>query len=386
MDLSYILNELGENRSDYYNAIAPPIIQTSNFTFPDVESMRRDMLREFDAHLYTRGNNPTVEILRKKLAALEGAEDALVLASGSAAIAAAVIANVGQGDHIVSVAKPYSWTTRLMMDFLPRFGVTTTFVDGTDVQHFERAIQANTRIIYLESPNTFTFELQDLAAVAALAKARGIVTMVDNSYSTPLYQQPIKLGIDLTMHSASKYIGGHSDLVAGVITGSNEMIRKIFYSEFMTLGGIISPQNAWLMIRGLRTLPLRLERSARSAAKIVAFLEDHPKVKRVYYPFSPTHPQYELARRQMSGCGGLLTIALDTDSLDRVDAFADAFRRFILGVSWGGHESLVFPSGIGYSKETLAPGDTGFTLVRLYIGLEDPYLLIADLRQALEHI
>ena len=197
MDISYILNELGEERSNYFNAIAPPIIQTSNFTFPDIDTMRGMLAQEFESHLYTRGNNPTVEILRKKLAALDGAEDALVLASGSAAIASAVIANVSQGDHIVSVAKPYSWTTRLMQDFLPRFGVTTTFVDGTDVSNFEKALQPNTKLIYLESPNTFTFELQDLVAVAALAKSRGIVTMVDNSYSTPLFQQPIQLGIDL---------------------------------------------------------------------------------------------------------------------------------------------------------------------------------------------
>ncbi|GAA4410638.1 PLP-dependent transferase [Nibrella viscosa] len=384
MDLSYILNELGETRDNYFNAIAPPIIQTSNFTFPDVATMRRDLEQEHAVPFYTRGNNPTVQILRRKLAALEGAEEALVLASGSAAIASAVLANVAQGDHIVSVAKPYSWTLRLMRDLLPRFGVTTTFVDGTDVANFERAIQPNTKVIYLESPNSFTFELQDIAAVAKLAKARGIITMIDNSYSTPLYQQPIKLGIDLTMHSASKYIGGHSDLVAGVICGTEAMIQKIFYSEFMTLGGIISPMNAWLMLRGLRTLPLRLAHSSQSAKTIVAFLEQHPAVRRVYYPFSPSHPQYELAQRQMTGCGGLLTIALNTDGMDVVDTFANALKRFLLGVSWGGHESLVFPASVTYPTGQAEAGDTNFTLVRLYIGLEEPSVLLADLKQALD--
>jgi cystathionine beta-lyase/cystathionine gamma-synthase len=386
VDISYILNELGEERSNYFNAIAPPIVQTSNFTFTDVETMRRMVAQEYELPIYTRGNNPTVEILRKKLAALEGAEDALVLASGSAAIASAVIANVNQGDHIVSVAKPYSWTTRLMRDFLTRFGVTTTFVDGTDVRNFESAIQPNTRIIYLESPNTFTFELQDLAAVAVLAKSRGIVTMIDNSYSTPLFQQPIKLGIDITLHSASKYLGGHSDLVAGVICGSQEMMRKIFHSEYMTLGGIISPMNAWLMIRGLRTLPLRIERSSRTAAEVVAFLENQPKVRRVYYPFSSKNPQLELARRQMSACGGLVTISLETDQIQVVDQFANSLKRFLLGVSWGGHESLVFPASVGYSSGTTQPGDVGYNLIRFYIGLEEPEVLIADLKQAFEQI
>ena len=384
MDLSYILNELGEDRAHYFNAIAPPIIQTSNFTFPSVAVMRADMAYEYERHFYTRGNNPTVEILRKKLAALEGAEDALVVASGSAAASMAIVANVGQGDHIVSVAKPYSWTNRLLTNLLPRFRVSTTFVDGTDPANFEQAIQLNTRLIVLESPNSFTFELQDLAAVAELAKRHNIITMVDNSYATPLYQQPIKLGIDITIHSASKYLGGHSDLVAGVICGSNEMMKKIFYGEFMTFGGIVSPMNAWLMIRGLRTLPLRLERSQQSAAQILAFLEQHPKVRHVYYPFSRTHPQYDLARRQMTGCGGLLTLSLNTDRIEAVDAFANALKRFLLGVSWGGHESLVFPASVTYASGTAEPGDTNFNKTRLYIGLEDPAILIADLEQALE--
>jgi len=389
MDLSYILNELGEDREQYFNAIAPPIVQTSNFTFPNVAAMRRDLQREHQVPFYTRGVNPTVSILRKKLAALEGAEDALVLASGSAAIGAAVLANVGQGDHIVSVARPYSWTARLMQQFLPRFGVTTTFVDGTDVRNFAAAIQPNTRIIYLESPNSFTFELQDLAAVAQLARERRaagqeIVTMIDNSYCTPLYQQPLALGIDLSLHSASKYFGGHSDLVAGVICGTEAMIKKIFYSEYMTLGGIVSPMNAWLMIRGLRTLPLRLERSDRSAAEVAAFLEQHPKVEQLYYPFAKTNPQYELARRQMQGCGGLLTITLKTDQIASVDAFANALKRFLLGVSWGGHESLVFPASVvNPERGPVDPLDRNFRKVRLYIGLEDPALLIEDLEQAL---
>ncbi len=383
MDLSYILNELGEERDRYFNAIAPPIIQTSNFTFPSVAAMRADLSREHEVHFYTRGNNPTVEILRQKLAALEGAEDALVTASGSAAIACAVLANVAQGDHIVSVAKPYSWTSKLMQNLLPRFGVTTTFVDGTDPANYERAIRPLTKILYLESPKSCTFELQDIRAVADRARQRGLVTMIDNSYCTPLYQRPLDLGVDISLHSASKYIGGHSDVVAGVICGSRAMMKKIFYSEYMTLGGIISPMNAFLLIRGLRTLFLRLERSDRSAFQIAQFLEAHPAVRRVYYPFLPSHPQHELARQQMIGCGGLLTLALNTDRIEVVDAFADQLERFLLGVSWGGHESLVFPASVTYQNGQPAVGDTNFTLVRLYIGLEEPEVLLADLEQAL---
>lgn len=387
MDLSYILNELGEERGHYFNAVAPPIIQTSNFTFPDADTMRRDLEREDEKHFYTRGNNPTVEILRKKMAALESAEDSLVLASGSAAIASAVMANVAAGDHIVSVARPYTWTNRLMTNLLPRFGVTTTFVDGTNVRNFETAIQPNTKVIYLESPNSFTFELQDLAAVADLARQRGIVTMIDNSYCTPLYQQPISLGVDITLHSASKYLGGHSDVVAGVICGTRAMMKKIFYSEYMTLGGIISPQNAWLLIRGLRTLPLRLQHSNDSARKVVSFLEQHPAIERVFYPFSETHPQHELARRQQTGCGGLLTFQLKTRRIADVDRFANSLKRFLLGVSWGGHESLVFPASVVFPAEGPAdPDEEGYRRVRLYIGLEDPDVLIEDLRQGLDRI
>ncbi|GAB3489639.1 PLP-dependent transferase [Spirosoma knui] len=385
LDLSYILNELGEERERYFNAIAPPVIQASNFTFANVATMRADLAHEDERHFYTRGNNPTVEILRKKLAALEGAEDALVMASGSAAISVAVLANVSQGDHIVSVRKPYSWAEKLMANYLPRFGVTTTFVDGTDLANFEQAIQPNTKIIYLESPSSWLFELQDLAAVAQLAKQHGILTMIDNSHCTPLFQRPIELGIDLVMHSASKYIGGHSDVVAGVVCGTKAMMKKIFFGEYMTLGGIISPQNAWLLIRGLRTLPLRVQRSNDSAHQIVRFLETHPALSRVHFPLADSHPQVELARRQMTGCGGLITLELNTNRLKDVDAFADSLTRFILGVSWGGHESLVFPASVGYASDTV-PEDDGFKLVRLYIGLEDPALLIADLDQALGHI
>ncbi|MEZ4960783.1 MAG: aminotransferase class I/II-fold pyridoxal phosphate-dependent enzyme [Saprospiraceae bacterium] len=386
MHLSEILNHLGEDRKNYFNAVSPPIIQSSNFAFDSLESFRHQVADELSNHIYTRGNNPTVEILRKKLAALEGAEDSLVLASGAAATAMALIANVKQGDHVVCVQNPYSWTKHLLMNFLPRFGVTHTFVDGTATANIEAAIQPNTTFMYLESPNTMTFELQDLKACASLARQHGIVTLIDNSNCSPIFQRPIELGIDMVMHTGTKYLNGHSDVVNGVICGSHHMIRKIFETEIMTLGNIISPHDAWLVIRGLRTLELRVKRSFESALKIAAWLESHPKTGQVLFPFLPSFPQYDLATQQMEGCGGLVTVFLKTDSIERVEAFFNRLKRFLFAVSWGGHESLIMPSAAFYNISGRANPPYPFTMVRLYIGLEDPDWLMEDLSAGLAEL
>jgi len=384
LHLSDILTHLGEDRENYFNAVSPPIIQSSNFAFPSLEQFRKDVTDELANHIYTRGNNPTVEILRKKLAALEGAADALVVSSGAGATAMAMLANLKSGDHVVCVNNPYSWTKNLLVNFLPRFGVSHTFVDGTDVANIEAAIHPNTTFLYLESPNTMTFELQDLRACAMLAKRHGIVTMIDNSNCTPLFQRPLEHGIDIVMHTGTKYLNGHSDVVCGVICSSSEMIRKIFQTEIMTLGNIVSPHDAWLIIRGLRTLELRVKRSYESATKIAHWLESHPKVERVLFPFLPSFPQYELAQKQMTGCGGLITIFLKTDSMERVEAFFNRLKRFLFAVSWGGHESLLVPMAAFYGVPGRDNPPYPFTLVRLYIGLEDPEWLMEDLAQALE--
>lgn len=384
MDLSYILNELGEERENYFNAVAPPIIQTSNFTFKNVADFRKALSDEYYANLYSRGNNPTIDILRKKLAALDGAEDALVFGSGIASIATPVLALLNQGDHIVSVAKPYSWTIKLFERLLPKFGITTTFVDGTMVENFEEAIQPNTKLIYLESPNTFTYELQDITAIATLAKSKNIMTMIDNSYCSPLNQQPYKMGIDLVAQSATKFIGGHSDVVAGVVTGSKALIKKIFDAEFLNIGVTISPMNAWLLIRGLRTLQLRMHRICDSTKKVIAYLENHPKIERVIFPFHPSFPQYELAKKQMNDAGGLFSIILKVDTLARVEKFCNSLQHILMAVSWGGHESLAIPSAVGFKPEEFDVKNSNHRLVRLYIGLEDPDYLITDLKQALE--
>ena len=382
MDLSQIINELGEDRESYFGAVAPPIIQTSNFAFKNVSQLREAMQDEFAVDLYSRGNNPTVTILRKKIAALDNAEDALVLSSGVAAVFLAVFANVKQGDHIVSVARPYSWTDKLFNVLLPRFGVTTTMIDGTKIENFERAIQPNTKIIFLESPNSFTFELQDLEAVARLAKSKRLLTIIDNSYCSPLYQRPLDFGIDISVQTATKYLGGHSDVIAGVIAGKKEMIEKIFRSDLLTFGSIISPFNAWLLIRSLRTLEVRLDRIAQSTQRIAQFMESHPKIEKIYYPFSPSFPQYELAKKQMKQSPGLFTVVLKVTTIAQVEKFCNSLKHFLMAVSWGGHESLIFPSCAVIKPEDFDVNMETHRMVRFYIGLEGVDYLVGDIEGA----
>jgi cystathionine beta-lyase/cystathionine gamma-synthase len=388
MDLSHILNHLGEERERWYGAVAPPIVQSSIFAFPSVAAMRAGFRDELGQHVYTRGNNPTVEILRRKVAALEGAEDCLMFGSGAAAVSAGVIACLSGGDHVLCVARPYSWTRAVLKDLLGRFGVTTDFIDGTDVANFESALTERTRLIVLESPNSLTFEQQDLAAVAALARERGIRTLCDNSHATPLNQSPLALGIDLVAHSATKYLNGHSDVVAGALCGGAELIKAVFRGPYMTLGAILAPHDAWLMIRGLRTLPLRMERIAATTLRVREFLERHPRVRRVYSPHATDNPQLGLTTRQLRGASGLLTVQLDAADVAAVERFCDGLQRFLMTVSWGGYESLAFPvCAVHAAGAPMHPvGGASLDMVRLSIGLEDAELLIADLDVALARL
>ncbi len=384
--LSYILNELGEDRQHYFNAIAPPIIQTSNFAFNSVADLRKAFEDEMGGYLYSRGLNPTVDILRKKLAALDGAEDCLVFANGAAAIFAAVLANVKSGDHIISVRQPYTWSQRMFDIILPRFGVSTTYVDGRKIENFEGAVQPNTSFIYLESPNSWSFELQPLGAVAAMAKTKNITTLVDNSYCTPLLQKPIEYGIDLCMQTATKYIGGHSDTLGGVLTGSHQMIKKIFDSEFLNIGSGISPFNAWLLIRGLRTLPARLDRITSTTNEVVLFLKSHPKVDLVIFPFDDEFEQIRLAREQMKGACGLITFTLRNGTIDSITRFCDSLKHILIAVSWGGHESLVIPKCAGIPSNEFDENNIQHQYIRLYVGLEDATYIVNDLEHAFINI
>ena len=386
MDLSYILNEFAEERENYFNAVSPPIMQTSNFVFNTVDEMRKAFADEYSTYLYSRGKNPTVEILRKKLAALDGAEDCLVFNSGAAAIFVAVLAHVKAGDHIVSVDKPYTWAQRMFDVILPRFGVTTTYIDGREIENFERAILPNTAVIYLESPNSWDYALQDLKAVAELAKAENIITIIDNSYCTPLFQKPIDYGIDLSLQTATKYISGHSDTLGGVLCGTKVMMERIFNSEYMTVGSGISPFNAWLLIRGLRTLPARLDRITATTKKVVDYLNQHPKVETLLFPFDESFPQLQLAKHQMTGACGLLTFVIKANHIQQIEKFCEDLQHIFMAVSWGGHESLVIPKCSSIQPTDFNAANKEHRMIRLYVGLEDPEYIIKDLEQAFEKL
>ncbi|MDE3235687.1 MAG: PLP-dependent transferase [Bacteroidota bacterium] len=386
MDVSFLLNEYAEHRDEYFRAVAPPIIQTSNFAFKKVDDLRKSFEDEYSTWLYSRGLNPTVEILRKKLAALDEAEDCLVFNSGAAAIFAAVLANVKSGDHIVSVTGVYTWARKMFEEILPRFNVTHTYIDGTSIENFEKAIQPNTVIVYLESPNSWNYALQDLKAVATLARSKGIITICDNSYCTPIYQKPVALGIDLSLQSATKYISGHSDTVAGVLSGSKKMIEKIFNSEYMNIGSGIQPFNAWLLIRGLRTLTARLEKITRTTNAVIEFLENHPRVEEVIFPLHPSFPQYSLAKQQMNGACGLLTFVIKCNNVETIETFCESLQHILMAVSWGGYESLVIPRCAGMKRAEFNASEKEHRMLRLYVGLEEAAYLQADLHQAFEKI
>ena len=386
MDISQIINELGEDREHYFNAVSPPIIQTSNFAFSKVADLGKAFEDEMGGYLYSRGLNPTVDILRKKLAALDGAEDCLVFNNGAAAIFAGIFANIKSGDHIVSVAKPYTWVQRMFDVILPRFNVAVTYIDGTTLDNWKAATKDNTTFYYLESPNSWDFALQPISEVAAFARSKNIVTLIDNSYCTPLYQQPVAMGIDMAMQTATKYIGGHSDTLGGVLSGSHAMMKKIFDSEYLNIGSGIQPFNAWLLIRGLRTLPARIERITRTTAEVVQFMKQHPKVKSLLFPFDEGFPQYQLAKKQMKGACGLFTFSLKTDKREKIVEFCESLKHIMMAVSWGGHESLVIPKCAGIAPADFDPVNQEHCYIRMYVGLEEAAYLVGDLEEALAKI
>ncbi len=373
----------GDDPFRFLGAAAPPIFETSTFVFPTVADAVAAFADEQEHFVYTRRRNPTVRVVEEKLAAMEGAEACRLFASGMAAISAAILSCVRSGDHVVAVDTAYGPARTFLTDYLSRFGVSATLVDGCDPAEWEAAIRPNTRLFYLESPSSGVMKLQDLAAVTAVARRHGIATICDNSYSTMLLQRPLELGVDLVVYSCSKYFGGHSDVVAGAVLGSAERIRRIGDAEQPLLGGVIGPFEAWLIGRGLRTLSVRLRQHQQSACRVADFLARHGRVARVHYPGHPSHPQYDLARRQMKGASGLLSFELDTRDLAQVSRFVDALRLFRLGVSWGGFESLVWLPVIGAMHHAPEERWPSPGLVRLHVGLEDVDDLLEDLDQAL---
>jgi cystathionine beta-lyase len=361
----------GEDPQRFSGAVIPPIFQNSLFVSPDVESFILRGNRHPEAYDYTRVANPTTDILEAKLAALERTEAARCFGSGMAAVVAAILHGVRAGDHVVAVETAYGPTRNFLSGYLERFHVAVTFVEGSDPQQFADALRPNTRVFYLESPSSMVFHLQDFAAVTGMARERGILTIADNSWASPYFQNPTAMGVDLVLHSATKYLGGHSDIVAGVVAGSKERLRAIKDQEGSLLGSILDPFAAWLMLRGLRTLPIRMERHQSSALIIARYLETHPRIARVHHPGLPSHPQHALARRQLRGTSGLFSVEFAERDQRRAFAIVNCLRYFGLGVSWGGFESLIVPM-------LFPSGNWG---ARLHIGLET----VEDLREDLEN-
>jgi cystathionine beta-lyase/cystathionine gamma-synthase len=265
---------------------------------------------------------------------------------------------------------------------LPRFGVTTSYIDGRSIENWKNATKANTSFFYLESPNSWDFAIQDLEAVSKWARSKNITTLIDNSFCTPLYQKPIPMGIDMAMQTATKYINGHSDTLGGVLTGTRAMIKKIFDSEYLNIGSGIQPFNAWLLIRGLRTLTARIDRITVTTQKVLEYLKHHAKVEEVIFPLDPSFNQFELAKKQMKGACGLITIVLKAKKRAEIVTFCESLRHILMAVSWGGHESLVIPKCASLSDNEFDAGDREHKMVRLYVGLEDAEYLIKDLDQA----
>ncbi|MBT8230131.1 MAG: aminotransferase class I/II-fold pyridoxal phosphate-dependent enzyme [Bacteroidia bacterium] len=377
-----------DTEKDQYGAVVPPIYQNSLFTFENWESIDKAFDNKAGAFLYSRLLNPTVKIAEEKIAAICNGEKAKLCASGIAAVTSAILHCVNAGDHIVTIHNVYGPTNNFINHYLKRkFNISATFVDGTDPENFRNAIRDNTKLIYLESPASITFELQDLEAVTKIAREHNIKTVIDNTWASPIYQKPLDLGVDLEVHSVSKYLCGHSDVIAGVIIGKQKDIDQVIMGEHELLGAKMAPFEGWLILRSLRTLQVRMDAHMKKAMAIAAFLETKKEVVKVNYPGLKSFSQYELGKKQMSGFSSLMSFQLRTKDIDKIKNFVNHLKLFRLGVSWGGHDSLVYAPVISYLKE-LSPDkfeamgiDAG--LIRISVGLEDTDDMINDLNQAL---
>lgn len=371
---------VAHDEGNAYDAVVPPIVQTSLFTFSDYDQMIAAYRGEIVRPIYTRGLNPTVRAFEEMLAKLECAEDALGFASGMAAISATVLSVVSPGDRIVAVRHVYPDAFRLFGTILKRMQIEVTYVDGRDEMAVDQAL-AGAKLFYMESPTSWVMEAHDVGALAKLAKRHGVVSVIDNSWASPIFQQPLTLGVDLVVHSASKYLGGHSDVVAGVVAGSNEMIARIRSETYPYLGGKLSPFDAWLLIRGLRTLPIRMKAHEASGLEIARRLQAHRAVEEVCHPglMNQLPPG-------LHGTSGLFSFVL-SDDVD-IRAFCDRLKLFKLGVSWGGHESLIVPGEVVLQQKAQPNSAHAFGInarsVRLHVGLEGTEALWSDLQEAID--
>jgi len=388
---STLLAHDNNNSSLYHGAVVPPIFQNSLFTFDSWEAIDEAFENRENSFIYSRGKNPTVQLVEEKLAQLACGEKAQLFPSGMAAITAACLHCLTPNSHVIAIKNMYGPANNLLANYLSKkMDIETTFVSGIHMEDFENAIRPNTKLIYLESPSSAIFSLQDIEEVTVLAKANGIKTIIDNTWATPVFQKPLTMGVDLEVHSCSKYLGGHSDIIGGVVIGKEIDVKSIFHNEYELLGAKTAPMEAWLLLRSLRTLTVRLRQHQESSLKVANFLESHPKISKVNYPGLNSYEQYDLAKKQMQGFTGLLSFKLGTDNLDKIKAFVNTLRLFQIGVSWGGHESLIYVPAISYLKElnTEQFKNMGISLgdVRISVGLENVDDLMGDLERALRMI
>jgi cystathionine beta-lyase/cystathionine gamma-synthase len=365
--------------------LATPIFQTSTFEVADNDEQLRATHTD---HFYTRYGNPTNTVAEQTIAQLEGVDAALTFASGMGAITTTLMALLKSGDHIVAQRDIYGGTNKFLSQWLPKMGVETTFVDTIEYEQHARAIRPNTKLLYLESPTNPTLRIVDFRKVAALAKQHRLLSMIDATFGTPINQHPAEYGIDLVMHSGTKYLGGHTDLICGVVAGRNELIKRIWETRTI-LGNCMDPHASWMLVRGLKTLAVRVARQNENAQRVAEFLSEHAKVQSVHYPFLKNHPQYAVARQQMAGGGGMVSFEVEGTG-DDAKRISEAMRLFTLAPSLGGVESLVsipvLTSHAMIPAEERARMGVTEQLIRLSVGIENADDLIADLQHALEAV
>lgn len=356
-----------------------PIVMTSLFSFPTLEALQQGLANESTTHVYSRGQNPTVEVLERKLARLERGEACKCFGSGMGAVSAVMLGLLRAGDHILFVNHTYGPTLQLA-ERLTEFGITHSVQLAVDPESVAAAMRPNTKLVWLESPGTMTFRVLDLDAIAAVAKQHGALTCIDNSWATPLLQKPITHGVDIVVHTGSKYLNGHSDLMAGAVITTAERMRDIFYRAYLLNGAVQSPHDAWLVLRGMRTLPTRLRQHEADALTVARALREHPAVQTVFHPAFADNGA--LVSRQFRGFAGTFAFALANDRVEHVRRVVNALRHFRIGVSWGGVESLVIAPANGTNDAKLAAQQIPRGTVRVSIGLEGADVLLNDLHQA----
>lgn len=379
----------GRINDEQFGSLATPLYQTSTFIFDNAEQGAQRFAGESDGYIYTRLGNPTTRQLEMRMAALEEMEDAAATATGMAAVSGALLANLQAGDHLISSKAVYGCSFALMSHMLTKFGIEVSFIDMTDPTEIEKEIRVNTKLIFLETPINPNLVVLDLEKILAIAKKHKIISVVDNTFLTPVLQKPALMGADIVVHSATKYLNGHGDVVAGIICGSKEMIEHIKLTALKDIGATMSPHDAWLILRGLKTLPIRIERHCQNAQEIAEYLESHPAVDTVYYPGLKSHSGFKYIGNQMKAAGGVIAFELKTDIAGGA-AFINRMALFSIAVSLGDAESLIqHPASMThspYSEEERRSAGISDSLIRISVGLENVNDIISDLKQSLDAI